>query len=558
MVHEAVRGLVVAPARWRDTRRRGVAVACLAGLLAAACGGGGGDEEDASGQPTAEPTPAAVQELVVGYGGDPWVDASEADQKRKPSYPLNADVCETLVRLTPEFEVAGSLASSWELVGDNTFRFTLKDEPTFNDGSPLTAEAVKYTLDYTVAEPATSGFAFLGTESTKVIDDRTVEVTPTRPNLRLIEQINHPTYSVLAPGSDPLNNPEPTCTGPFEVTEYVPNEQLVVERNEEYWGEPAKLDKITFRFIPDDTTRTLALQNGEVDLITDVPRGVLSSIEGLPGIKIENAPVGQVFLMYVARRDLAGTDKPLADPNVRRAVAAAMDQSAFVEGVLDGNAEQVTTVAPPEVLGEHADLVEGVPFDRAESARLLDEAGWTTGPDGVRQKDGRPLELSIVFPSSSGGGTGIDLTEVEFVQAQLAEVGIRGKIEQLDAGAYRERLDTGNYDLDFSGPNQNDANPAFLLSLRWYSKATGKNAPFISPGPDTEFERLVDQTLQATDEEELQRLAAEAMHELVDNEVGGIPLAGVYRTYAMKDTVQGLEAHPSSTNQRWSSVFISE
>ncbi|MDP9419960.1 MAG: ABC transporter substrate-binding protein [Actinomycetota bacterium] len=541
------------PARWRAA-----AIGSLAGLLAIACGGNGGEGQRSEEQETRQATPAAVQELVVGYGGDPWVDASEMDQKRRPNYPLNADVCETLVQLTPDFQVAPSLASDWELVGDNTFRFTLKDEPRFSDGTPLSAEAVKYTLDYTVAEPATGGLSFLGPESTKVIDERTVEVTPTRPNRRLVEQINHPTYAVLAPGSDPLNEPEPICSGPFEVTEYVPNEQLVVERNDDYWGEPAKLDKITFRFIPDDTTRTLALQNGEVDLITDVPRGVLSSVEGLPGIKIQNAPVGQVFLMYTARRDLAGTDKPLADPRVRRAVAAAMDQTSFVEGVLDGNAEQVSTVAPPEVLGEYADVVEGVPFDRAESARLLDEAGWKLGPDGVRQKDGRPLELSIVFPSGSGGGTGINLTEVEFVQAQLAEVGITGKIEQLDAGAYRERLDTGNYDLDFSGPNQNDANPAFLLSLRWYSKATGKNAKFISPGPDTEFERIVEESQQATDDEELQRLAAEAMHELVDNEVGGIPLAGVYRTYAMKETVQGLEPHPSSTNQRWSTVFISE
>ena len=558
MHQPAARGVSVAREGRRSTRRAAVAIASLAGLLTIACGGNGGDGQRSSEQETREATPAAIQELVVGYGGDPWIDASEMDQKRRPSYPLNADVCETLVQLTPDFQVAPSLASDWELVGDNTFRFTLRDEPRFSDGTPLSAEAVKYTLDYTAAEPATSGLSFLGPESTKVIDERTVEVRPTRPNLRLVEQINHPTYSVLAPGSDPLNDPKPVCTGPFEVAEYVPNERLVVERNDDYWGEPAKLDKITFRFIPDDTTRILALQNGEVDLITDVPRGVLSSLEGAPGIKIQSAPVGQVFLMYLARRDLSGTDKPLADPKVRRAVAAAMDRASFVEGVLDGNAEQVSTVAPPEVLGEFADLVQGVPYDPEESGRLLDEAGWKLGPDGVRNKDGRPLELSIVFPSSSGGGTGINLTEVEFVQAQLAQVGIRGKIEQLDAGAYRERLETGNYDLDFSGPNQNDANPAFLLALRWYSKATGKNAQFISPGPDTEFERIVEQTQQATVDEELERLAAEAMHELVDNEVGGIPLAGVYRSYAMNDTVQGLEPHPSSTNQRWSTVFISK
>ncbi|MDP8955210.1 MAG: ABC transporter substrate-binding protein, partial [Actinomycetota bacterium] len=173
----------------------------LLGLVAVACGGGGdGGNEEAAGGGQAEPTPAAVQELVVGYGGDPWIDASQLDQKRIPNYPLNADVCETLVRLTSDFKVADSLAGTWDQVGENTFRFTLKDGPSFSDGSPLTADAVKYSLDYTVREPATSGFAFLGPDSTKVIDPKTVEVTPTKPNLRLVEQINHPTYSVMAPG----------------------------------------------------------------------------------------------------------------------------------------------------------------------------------------------------------------------------------------------------------------------------------------------------------------------------------------------------------------------
>ncbi|HEV2768198.1 MAG TPA: ABC transporter substrate-binding protein [Acidimicrobiales bacterium] len=530
-------------------------------LVAMACGGGsgtggGGQTEGAGEQP--EATPAAVQDLVVGYAEDPWEDASERDKKRIANYPLNADVCETLVVLTEDFQVDEGLASDWELVGDNTFRFTLKEGPTFADGTPVTAEAVKYSLDYTVQEPQTSGFAFLGEDSVEVIDERTVEVTPTEPNLRLVEQLTHPTYSIMAPGSDPLNDVESmVCSGPFQVSEYAAAEQLVVEGNENYWGERAELDKITFRFLPDETTRTLALQEGSVDLITGVPRGVLSSLEGQANIKIETAPVGQVLLAYMARRDADGNERILADPDLRRAVAHAIDQEAYVEGVLGGNGEVVETVAPPEVLGEHADLVEGIPYDPEAAAELLEEAGWTLGPDGIRAKDGQPLALDMVF-SPGGGGTGIDLTTLEWAQAQLAEVGIKGNILKLDDGAYREALDTGTYDLDFSGPNQNDANPAFLLSLRWYSKATGENAKIISPGPDTEFERLIDQSQATTDPEELQRLAAEAMHELVDNEVGVVPLGGVGRIYAMKDTVQGFEPHPSGTNQRWSTVFLSE
>lgn len=516
------------------------------GLLATACAGNGADTgRSAQGTPGPEDE-AAVQELVVGTDADPWVD-SEGDRKRRPNYPLNADVCETLVHLGTDYSLEPMLADSWELVGDNTYRFTLAEGKTFSDGTPVTAEAVKASIDYTVAEPSI-GFSFLGADSTKVVDEQSVDITPTKPNLRLIDQINHPTYAVLPPGEDPLNDPMPICSGPFKVTEYSPQEQLVVERNEAYSGERPKLDKITFRFFPDDTTRLLALQAGTVDLVTDVPQGVLSTIEGRPGTTIEQSPVGNVTLMYVARRDAAGTPKLLDDVRLRRAVAASMDTESFVEGLLAGNAEQITTVAPPAILGDFADMVKGVPFDQAEAGRLLDEAGWTRQGDGIRTKDGKPLELAIIFAR-------VDLNVAEFVQAQLREVGIDGKIKQLDAGAYRNALNTGDYDLDISQPSQNDANPAFLTALRWYSEATGKNAKIISPGPGTKFDELIAQTLSAKDDTTLRRTAAEAMRELVDVEVGGIPLSGNYRTFAMSDKVAGIEIHPSGTNQRWATAF---
>ncbi|MDQ3422478.1 MAG: ABC transporter substrate-binding protein [Actinomycetota bacterium] len=524
-------------------RARTVSSLLLLSLVATACGG---TNDTSQGESSASAEPAAVQELVVGVSADPWVD-SEGDRKRRPSYPLNADVCETLVHLGTDYSLEPMLADSWELVGDNTYRFKLATGKTFSDGSPVTAEAVKASIDYTVAEPSI-GFSFLGADSAMVVDEQTVDITPTKPNLRLIDQINHPTYVVLPPGEDPLNDPMPICSGPFKVTEYSPQEQLVVERNEEYHGKAPKLDKITFRFFPDDTTRLLALQAGKVDLVTDVPQGVLSTIEGRPGTTIEQSPVGNVTLMYVARRDAAGTPKLLDDVRLRRAVAASMDTKSFVEGLLDGNAEQVTTVAPPAILGDFADMVKGVPFDRAEAGRLLDEAGWTRQGDGIRTKDGQPLELAIIFAR-------IDLNVAEFVQAQLREVGIDGRIKQLDAGAYRTALNSGDYDLDISQPSQNDANPAFLTALRWYSQATGMNAKIISPGPGTKFDELIAQTLSAKDDTMLRRTAAEAMRELVDVEVGGIPLSGNYRTYAMSDKVAGIEIHPSGTNQRWATAF---
>jgi peptide/nickel transport system substrate-binding protein len=225
-----------------------------------------------------------------------------------------------------------------------------------------------------------------------------------------------------------------------------------------------------------------------------------------------------------------------------------MDTQTLVAGVLDGNAEKIATVSPPAVLGEFADMVKGVPFDRSEAGRLLDEVGWTRQGDGIRTKDGKPLEVTIVYSR-------VDLSTIEYVQAQLRAVGIDGKIQQLDPGAYKAATEAGNYDLNISKPNQNDANPAFIMALLFYSESISKSAKTIAPGAGSTFDNLIAETLSAKDETTLRRTAAEAMHELVDVEVAGIPLAGGYRIFAMNDTVRGVQIHPSGTNQRWATVF---
>lgn len=517
-------------------------------LVATACGD---DEPTASrsGQKDQAATPTGPQELRVGYAKDPWVDASQGDKKRKPNYPLNADVCDTLVQLAPDFSVV-PMATEGKFVGNNTFRFTLRPGVKFADGTPVTSSDLKYSVDYTV-QPPPVGTGFLGPDSTKIVDDRSIDVTPRVPNLRLLEQINHPSTVVLKPGSDPLNSVEASiCTGPFKVERYTPEQELVVVKNPNYWGKPAFLDRITFKFYPDDTSRALALRNNEVDMITDIPLNILNTVSSQPDVKVAKAPVGFVHMFYIARRTQSGEPKLLSDPVLRRAVAHSIDRNAYVKGVLGGNAEAIPHVQPPAVLGEFADMVKGVPFDRNEANKLLDQAGWRRQGDGVRTKDGQPLRIKIVFGR-------IDLTTPEFVQAQLRAVGFDAEIAQLDEGAYRAALQSGDFDIDISVPNQNDGNPAFLIALRWYSEAGGgANNAIIAPGKGTKFDSMIDAILVEPDPTELKRKSAEAMHELVDNEIGGVTLAGGYRVYAMKDKVHGFEPHPSSTNQRWRTVFL--
>ena len=226
----------------------------------------------------------------------------------------------------------------------------------------------------------------------------------------------------------------------------------------------------------------------------------------------------------------------------------AIDRRALVEHVLEGYGTVVTTINPPTVLGRYAARVAGIGYDSAGAALLLDSAGWSRGRHGVRSRAGERLSLSMITQTGS-----VDRGIAEYVQAQLARVGIEVRIERLDPGAFQSRLNAGQFDLDIEVPNQNDANPAFLLALRWYSKSSTRSAAFTHASPL--FDTLVERALSAATDDEARRAAAEAMHQLVDIEVGAIPLAGVSRTYAMSDGVRGFVPHPSRLNQDWSTVW---
>jgi peptide/nickel transport system substrate-binding protein len=547
------RGSAAAPGRTESRRAlRAVGGAVLTGaLLMTACDGADETAPETDDEAESEPDPEREQTLTVGMSEDRWA-GSEINQKRFTSYPSpNASTCEEPIGLTKEFDLEPRLATDWEYAGDNTFRFELREGVEFTDGTPFDAEAFKEAIDYKAEEPSVTGLSFVEPGDAEVVDEHTVEITPSRRNQRLFEQITHPSWAILSPDSDPLADPESLhCTGPYEVASYEAEEQVTVVRNEEYWDEPGELEEMTFRFFPDDSARLLALEAGEVDAIGEVPRAQVSAVEEMPEVDVVRAPPGQNILVYMALRGPEGAEKPTGDLQVRRAIAHAIDRDAYIEGVLDGEAERVDHVAPPSVLGEHADTVEGVPHDPDEAERLLEEAGWEMGDDGVREKDGERLELTTIYAPDR-----VDLPSVEFVQAELAEVGIDAQIEQLETAVFTERRNNGEYDLSVSNSNQNNANPAFLMNLVWYSQALSDMAKFIAPGPDSRFDELIEQIHEEDEFEELQRLSAEAMSELVDEEVVTVPLAGTYRIYALHEDLASFDPHPSGINQKWHTTY---
>src|SRR5919197_1072284 len=171
------------------------ALVALAGLLlASGCAPAAPSATAPTAGSSGAPQPQS-QELIVGAPADDFKSEYEPLKSRLGNYPFSVNMCETLVRLGEDFSLQPLLATSWELSGPNTWRFKLRDGVTFWDGSKMSAEHVKWSLDRTAL--GKQGYSFIGEASTRVVDPMTVEVTPTQPNLRLVEQILHPTYAVM-------------------------------------------------------------------------------------------------------------------------------------------------------------------------------------------------------------------------------------------------------------------------------------------------------------------------------------------------------------------------
>lgn len=531
----------------RRLRHIGVAVALT--LVAAACSGGG----DTPSSPSAQREALALDQQVLTIGALADNYNLEPGSVDLGKFTLNTGVFDAMVRLDEELHVQAVLAERWEFNdATNTFRFFLRRGVKFHDGSELGAEDVKYTFDL-IAKRNPANSQGLGPDSVKAVDPYTVDITPIRRNNRLVEDIAHPTWAINRRGSDPLR---PLGTGPFRFVEYVRNDRFVVERFDDYWNRDraAKLKRITFRFIADAQTKLLALRSGELDLIMDVSRDLADGLRNVPGIQIVNSKVGA----YNALNFAPNAPEPYVlgrDRAVRQAVSLAIDRKALLDRVWVGNAEASRTWIPASVLGRYESMVQDLPHDPSRARQVLDAAGWAPGADGIRARDGKRLSLVHLVAGPGDSDPRDSATAAEFIQSQLKAVGIETKIEVPEATAGLARANSGTYDILHYIANQNSANPCLLPDLFFYSKGSAR-ARFSGPGGATDT--ALEACRAATDIEGVRRSAAEAVQQLVNVEHVVVPLMGIYRIWAMKDTVAGFVASPSLTNQRWEAVYLTK
>lgn len=513
---------------------------CLAilAMVATACGGAGQDTGGGAAPETRTPDPNAT--VVMAAGEDEWPVQGSAAESTTFAYPLNVNVYDTLVSLTPDYELKPALATSWEPIGPNKWRFELREGVTFHDGQPFTAEAVAWTVKRGMA--GLVGLAGLeeSENPVEIIDENTVEFTTSFPNRRLPAQLAHPEASIVPPG---MHFEDGVGTGRFTLVEYQEGQQVTVERYADYWGEPAKIKRLVVRFLPDPQTRLQALQAGQVDFIMRAPPNAVDSLKQSDEFRVVTPEPGRMHLMYINRKGVPPYDLGANRP-VRHAVSLSISREAYVKTVLAGNGRPGRWMSPKAALDEHADLVEPVPYDPARARQILEEAGWTEGPGGFRTKNGRTLALTMIVRP------GIPEVIFPFIASQLREVGIKLNAKKApDSATYGSYYDATAFDLDVEDPNQNIGNPAFMPTLRMWSKRQPEGR--FTPGG--RFDELAAKSYRVGPDKN-QELAARMMQILINEEYIVVPLAQIYRRYAMSSDVNLLDPHPSRVNQSWASL----
>lgn len=363
------------------------------------------------------------------------------------------------------------LATEWQANADaSAYTFTLRTGVTFSDGTPLTAEVVKQNFDRvpSLGARATLAKGYLaGYQGTTVDSPTRFTVHFTVPNVQFLQGTSTHSLGILAPSSvaasDDQRCQRVTGTGPFVLDSYVKNQSITLTKRKGYrWGSPmwahpgeAYLDRLEFRIVPESGVRTGSLQSGEVDAIGSIGQqderpltaaGIALLARANPGI-----PFGISF-------NLA---KPIvSDPAVRNALSLAINRPEIVSSVFTSGTKPATGVLSSTTPG-YADASPLLRFDPAAAGAALDAAGWRTGADGIRVKNGQRLSIGLTFFDNAA----TNKPTIELIQQQERRVGIEPRITERPISDNARVQQSGDFEAIWG--NITRADPDILRAWYW-------------------------------------------------------------------------------------------
>lgn len=437
---------------------------------------------------------------------------------------MRAGCLETLVKYGYDGELEAGLATEWNQTEPTTWQFTLRDDVSFQDGTPMDAEAVAGALTH-LLEVKTPARAFNAdvVSSVEAVDESTVEITTPAPDPLVPLRVASPNSGILAPKAYEGNQIDimGTCTGPFTVVDEQPRRSLSLEANEDYWDGAPTIATAEVRFVIDGATRATQLQTGEAQIARSLPAASLSRLEGDSNVEINELALSRTTVML-----LNNSRPPFDDPQVREAIQHALDREAIVASVYEGTGQPAVGPFSPESpwAPEGAEVPS---FDPDEARSLLDQAGVD------------PESLTIDLLAYNDRPEFADLAAV--IQEQLAQIGIKVKIRTGDYASLEPDMLSGNYDaaLLSRGVLVDVADPGGYLSSDWTCDGSYNIAQYCSEETDAMIQDAV--TIEDLDQ---RNAAYQDIAERLQSEAASAFLLHESAVWGVGADVEGFEPHP--------------
>ncbi len=512
-----------------------LAATMVAGAALTGCGTGDSNNSNSNSNTdnnSAAQGDAAKEDFTIAWASDLKSMDPHATNDSTSST-IQYHIYSTLLAVDEEGNIVGDLAENWEASEDElTWTFKLKQGVKFHNGEELKASDVKFSLDRE-KEGARTAYLVEKVDNIEVIDDYTVAVHLSQKDGSLL-------YSLAQAGSSILNEKavnekgdkyadSPVGTGPMKLVEWVPNDHITLERFDDYYAGAAKAKTITWRTIPEGSSRAIALENGEVDLVTGIdPIDVARTMENA-NLKTELiASTGCEYLGFNFEKE------PFNDVRVRQAFAYAINKQNIVDVVFEGRGEIANSVVGSAIPGYDA-TVPGYEYNPEKAKELLAEAGFPNG-----------------FKTTIKTSGDIRNRQAQLIQADLAAIGVEAEIELLDWGAYLEAINAGDMETYIISWSNSTMDVSESLVPLFHSKnwgPTGNRMHYSNP----EVDALLDELVATSDKEARYEIGAKVQH-IVGEEAPWATLVCKYSCMGYQKDLKGVKIMPNE-NHRYENMY---
>ncbi len=487
-----------------------VAIFVVAVLALAGCGTQGGDK-------------AAGKHMNIGFFwfGDSLDPAHEWDGWTVQ----RIGVGETLVTVTDKMEFAPQLADKWEVVNPTTWKFHIRDNVKFHNGDPVTAEAVKASLERTLKENKRAVTSSKIASITASGQDLTIETT--EPYGAFLANMTEPLFIIINTKGDLSKVGEaPIGTGPYMVTSFKKNDEIKLKKNENYWDGTAKLDTITVKNIEDASKRAMALQSGEMDMIQMV---VAANKDLFKDAKKFNLIDGTGVRTTMLTLNV--TNGPLQDLNLRKAISYALNYDEIASLYGPGTKPAMAPFPPSTNYGY--DKLDKIGTNAAKAEESFKAAGYTKNSEGFWEKDGKVLTLTFAHWSK-------DTAVNEAIQNNLQQAGVKVEMKRVKGREDESVQGMKGFDIlenVYVTATTNDS--LWFLSQVFKTGGKGNKGGYSNPETDA----MINQLETAFDVQERRDITVDIEKQILAD-VPAIFLAYPGNSIATKVNVKNVMLHP--------------